>query len=88
MTNIVDQMNSTTVAKAQRVAFKLLDRIQEEQPGDQVVGSAMFFLAMCDRFGTDPRDVLSKASRVWYDSFSVGKGEQARAIREYLKEEL
>jgi hypothetical protein len=86
--NITDQINSTTVAKGQMVAFKMLDTLQSEQPGDQVVGAAMMFLMLCERFKQDPREVLRKSSHVLYDSLLVGRGDHTRAIKNYLNMEL
>lgn len=86
--NILDQLNMTTVDEGQRVAFRALDVVQTEKPGPQVVGIAILFLLLCTRFKQDPRQVLDKAGRVLYDSLSIGKGEQTRAIKTYLEKEL
>jgi hypothetical protein len=86
--NVTDQINSTTVTAGQRVAFRVLNVIQTEKPGDQIVGAAMLFLMLCTRFKAKPRDVLDKSSRVLYDSLSEGRGDHTRAIKTYLNMEL
>lgn len=87
--NVLDQLNSVTSGDSQRVAFALLDAMQGIQPkGLQLSGVAVMFLLVCEKSGLDPREVLNKASRILYDAFSEGRGEYARAIRDYLKEEL
>lgn len=86
--HVLDQINGTTVVAGQRVAFKVLDQLQTEKPGDQIVGAAMLFLLLCERFKQKPTDVLNKSSHVLYDSLSVGRGEHTRAIKTYLNMEL
>lgn len=86
--NVLDQINSTTVAKGQLVAFKLLDGIQMEKPGDQLVGISMFLLMLCERYKLSPREVLDKASHVLYDSLSVGTGDHTRAIKQFMQLEM
>lgn len=87
-TNIIDQINSTTVHKGQLVAFRMLETMQGHTTGDQVVGAAMMFLMLCERFKLKPRDILDKSSHVLYDSLLVGKGEHTRAIQNYMNMEL
>lgn len=86
--NPIDQINSTTVARGQLVAFKVLEGLQSEPVGDQLVGISMMFLMMCERFKQNPRDVLHKSSHVLYDSLSIGKGEHTRAIKTFMNMEL
>ena len=88
MSRVRDQINSSTVTSGQLVAFKVLDGLSQEKPGDQLVGIAMMFLMMCERFKQDPREVLDVSHRVLYDSLSIGRGEHTRAIKQYLNVEL
>jgi hypothetical protein len=87
-TNPIDQINNTTVTKGQLVAFKVLEGLQSYSTGDQLVGIAMMFLMLCERFKVKPRDILDKSSHVLYDSLLVGKGEHTRAIQNYMNMEL
>lgn len=87
MSSALDQINNSTVTTGQLVAFKLLDGLQSETPGNQLVGIAMMFLMLCERHKLNPRDVLAKGSHVLYDSLSIGKGEHTRAIKQYLRME-
>jgi hypothetical protein len=86
--NPIDQINNTTVTEGQLIAFKILEGLQGEPPGKQLVGMAMMFLMFCERYKQKPRAVLDKASHVLYDSLSVGKGEHTRAIKTYMNMEL
>ena len=86
--NPLDQINNTTVTKGQLVAFKTIETLQGFNTGDQLVGTAMMFLMLCERFKIKPRDLLDKASHVLYDSLLVGKGEHTRAIKTYMNMEL
>ena len=86
--NRLDQVNSTSVHRGQLVAFRMLETMQGHSEGDQLVGSAMMFLMLCERFKIKPRDLLDKASHVLYDSLLVGKGEHTRAITNYMNMEF
>ena len=89
MPNILDQLNFATTDDTQVAAFAVLDAIQGIQPpGIRLSAVAFMFLMMCHRYQQDPREVLDKTHRVLTDSLSKGKGEYARAIQTYLKEEL
>ena len=83
-----DQINSATVTEGQIIAFKVLEGLQQEKPGKVLVGVAMMFLMLCERFKVKPRDVLDVAHRVLYDSLSIGRGEHTRAIKTYMNMEL
>lgn len=87
-TAVLDQINSTSVTRGQLVAFKTIETLQGFNTGDQLVGSAMLLLMMCERFKVKPRDLLYKASHVLYDSLLVGTGEHTRAIQNYMNMEL
>ena len=85
---MLDQLNMIKSEKAQQVAFKVIDALQSEQHGHQVAAVAMVFLMMCKRYNVRPIDVLDKTGRITYDAFSEGRGEYARAIKNYMQEEL
>lgn len=87
MSNAIDQLNFASSKSAQRVAFKALNAVQDENAGLQLAGAAMFLLLLCERHKLQPNDVLNKAARITYDAFSEGRSEQARAIRDYLQGE-
>lgn len=86
--NVIDQLNCASHEDVQRLAFRILDGIQNEAGGKQVAASGLLFLLICQRFKADPRDALDKAQKILLDALSVGRGEQVRAIKQYLKEEL
>jgi hypothetical protein len=82
------QVKNSTVVSGQLVAFKLLEGLQNVTPGDELVGVSMLYLMLCERYKQRPRDVLDTASHILYDSLSVGKGEQTRAIKMFMNMEL
>jgi len=84
----MDQLNFCSTQEAQRVAFKIINVLQNEPEGKQVAGAALLFLLLCERFKQSPRDVLNKSARMLYDAFSEGTGEHARAMQTYLLKEL
>ena len=86
--NTLDQLNSVSSYTAQEAAFQVIDRLQSYNSGEQVAGAALVFLLLCERFKQDPRDVLSKGSAVLLDTLTYGSGEQTRAIKTYLNQEI
>lgn len=88
MANAIDQLNMVTAEQAQRTAFRILDQLQDMQPGHQVAALSLMFLLVCERHHQSPRDVLHKGSKILLDAFTEGRGEYIRALRNYLKEEL
>lgn len=88
MANATDQLNMVTSDSAQRVAFRVLDQLQDVPAGTQLAALSLMFLLMCQRYQQNPRDVLDKGSKILLDAFTEGRGEYIRALRNYLKEEL
>ena len=86
--NLIDQLNFASHEDVQRLAFNILDRIQNEPGGQQLAASGLFFLLICERFKVSPREVLYKSSSVLLDALSNGTGEQTRAMQMYLREEF
>lgn len=65
--NVIDQMNHARLSNVTRAAFAIVDAIQRENPGEQVLANALAFLIYCRKYGVNPRDVLYKASAVITD---------------------
>lgn len=59
-----DALNMTHRGDAARVAFKGIDLVHQERPEAQVHGTALLFLALCERNGVDPRECLYRAERI------------------------
>ena len=87
-TTMNDQLSMISSQRAQELAFRVIHTLQDQPSGHQVAAIAMTFLLLCQRYEAKPRDVLNKTSRILYDAFSEGRGEHARAIANYMKEEL
>lgn len=82
------QIKNSSVVKGQLAAFKLLEGLQDSPPGDELVGVTMLFLMLCERYKQKPSEVLNVGSHILYDSLSIGKGEQTRAIKMFMNMEL
>ena len=85
---MLDQLNGITSQRAQQVAFKVVDALQQEPPGHQVAAASLVFLMMCKRFNARPSDVLNKTEMILRDTLREGRGEYVRAIQNYIREEL
>jgi hypothetical protein len=85
---MIDQLNMMTSQRCQELSFRVINTLQDAPKGHQIGALAMAFLLMCQSLDVKPRDVLNKSSRILYDAFSEGRGEHARAIANYMKEEL
>jgi hypothetical protein len=59
-----DHLNMIHRDDVARVAFKAVDLIEREKPAAQLHASALLFLALSERLGADPREVLERAERI------------------------
>ena len=82
-----DKLKSMSSHKVQTSAFKLLDAVQRLPQEEQLAAACFMFLLISKRYSLDPRQSMHWAERVFKDSLSLGKGEQARAIQMYLQNE-
>lgn len=82
-----DQLHSMTSFELQTAAFKILDAIQRLPSHQQVGGAALMFLLIMKRYNYGPRKAMHMAEQVYKDCLSEGRGEQIRAIENYLKHE-
>ena len=83
-----DRLHSIGSAQAQTSAFKLLDAMQRLPKHEQVSALILSFLLICKRFDYNPREACELGERILSDCLSKGRGEQARALINYLKGEL
>ena len=83
-----DKLHSISSNRAQVSAFKLLDSMQRMPTEDQASALILAFLLMCKRFDYPPREACELGERLLSDCLSKGRGEQARALINYLKGEL
>lgn len=83
----VDKLKSMSSQQVQTSAFKLLDRMQRLPQEEQLAAACFMFLLISKKYSLDPRQSMHWAERVFQDSLSLGRGEQARAIINYLEGE-
>ena len=83
----VDKLNSMSSHKVQVSSFKLLDAVQRLPIEEQLAASCFMFLLISKKYSLDPRQSMQWSERVFQDSLLEGKGEQARAIINYLEGE-
>lgn len=63
------------------------DAVQRFKPEEQVLGSAAFFLLLCDVYGIHPGTALSTISNM-INSDKIVARDQFNAARMYIQEEL
>ena len=83
----IDKLNSMSSHKVQTSAFKLLDAVQRLPNEEQLAAACFMFLLISKRYSLDPRQSMQWSERVFKDSLTEGRGEQARAIINYLEGE-
>lgn len=87
MRNYIDQLQSTNLFRAVRMAVRLVTLIDEQPPGEQLSGLAILFLLTCRRFGTDPRIALEAADRMLTEARRQ-RITEINALGVYLVEEI
>lgn len=89
---ITDALNSVSPHQAGVVAFEALTRLQIHSPADQIAGIALLYAALVKRYRVDPRSALEAADRRLADALdpTINRkpGDQVRALREYMRNEL
>ena len=83
-----DQLHSMSSYAIQTAAFKILDAVQRIPAHQQVAGSALMFLLIMKKYNMGPREAMHMAEQVFKDCLSEGRGEQIRAIQNYLDKEI
>ena len=83
-----DKLHSMGSLQAQTPAFKLLDGLQRLPKHEQVSALILSFLLICKRYDQSPREMCELGERLLADCLTEGRGEQARALINYMKGEL
>ena len=83
-----DQLHSMSSHSIQTAAFKILDAVQRLPAHQQVGGAALMFLLIMKKYDMGPREAMHMSESVFKDCLSEGRGEQIRAIQNYLREEI
>lgn len=85
---IRDQIRFLPSAARLRVpAFKVISRVQDFTPGEQILGTAVALIAMCESANLSMSDVLQTASNALHDAEAPFTSHVA-AIREYANREI
>jgi hypothetical protein len=92
MSNAVrDQLTNASGFMVYRTAYKMVDSMQNEEPGVQVAAAAILFLAICDSLKVCMRDTLESADRMTLDQYANGEWTPTNvraALRDYIDNEL
>ena len=83
-----DKLHSISSNKAQISAFKLLDSMQRLPTEEQASALILAFLLMCKRFDYPPREACELGEILLSHCLSISRGEQIRALQNYMKGEL
>ena len=83
-----DQLHSMSSYAIQTAAFKILDAVQRLPAHEQVGGTALMFLLIMKKYNMEPREAMHMSETVFRDCLSEGRGEQIRAIQNYLDKEI
>lgn len=78
---------STSAEKIRKPAFEVINRIQGRTPGEQVVGTAVALVAICEAVGLEVHEIIHGAERIISDVDGPYSPE-IRAIKEYAKNEI
>lgn len=75
--------------KVSDVCFRMLDRVQNEQPEIQVFAVATLYAAMAKRLGVDAGDLFAKATKMLDpEPFDTSGNERFHALVAYARQEL
>lgn len=84
-----DVLSMASRNQLSEITFKLLDRVQNEQPELQVFSAAILFAAICQRLRINPGEMHDKALKVLNpEPFDRSGNERFRALLEYARSEL
>lgn len=75
-----------TVANASMSQINALQVWLEHKPADGMVGLALAFIELCERYGLEPQDVATVAKNLRYDEANTHP--ELRAVRRFMRHEL
>lgn len=68
-------------------AFSVISRVQDHTPGEQILGTAVALIAMCQTLNVPLQDVLTKAGNALADAEGPFSS-HLQAVRDYARNEL
>lgn len=85
--NIHDQITAANAGTASKGAFAILDTVQDQPPGEQILSAAILLLLWCRKYDENPRDVLTTASKVFREGLT-NNNIHINALRHFLKVDI
>lgn len=82
------QLINASADRVSEAMFTMIDRLQIFSPGEQVAAAAVLSMLMAERHGIDPVDAFRVGSQIVRASDYHTRGQQFRAARDYLKNEV
>lgn len=84
---MIDKLTNANSNLTSQACMAVTDAVQRFQPEERVLGSAAFFLLLCDVYGIHPGTALSTISNM-INSDKIVARDQFNAARMYIQEEL
>ena len=84
---MIDKLTNASSLETSRCCMAVTDAVQRFQPEEQVLGSAAFFLMLCDVYGVHHGTVLSTISNM-INSEKIAAKDQFIATRMYIQKEI
>lgn len=82
----LDRMNNADPYRVSQAAMAVLDRLQNFQPAEQIMGAAALFLILAEHRGIPAQDIFVATKNLI--NGVDGKRPEFRAVTEYCKHEL
>jgi hypothetical protein len=82
------QLANANADRVSEAMFTLIDRLQIYPPGERVAAAAVLSILMAERFEVDPVDAFHISTNIIKASDYYTRGQQFRAARDYLKNEV
>ena len=81
-----DKFNSANPVRVGHSAMSMIDAAQDYEPEYQVLGMAMVFLQLCDRFDLQPANTFLTVQNIM--NGVAGERPEYGAVKDYLAAEL
>ena len=81
----VGMANTRNTANA---AFEMIDRMQNYDPGEQVLAAAIVMTYLVERHGVNPNDLYASARRMIMHPDTVTFRPEFAAIQQYMKDDM
>lgn len=82
-----DKLTNASSHLTSQACMAVTDAVQRFRPEEQVLGSAAFFLMLCDVYGVHPGTALTTISNM-INSDKIVARDQFNAARMYIEQEI